>query len=114
MKEYPYLGGKKSLCRTPLFATPWTVACQVSLSMEFFNHKYWSGLPFPAPEDLLKPGIKPRSPALQAGSLLFQLPGKPQLPGRAVEILHLFSLHICMWLNFLHVLQSEQPNVDWM
>ena len=30
-----------------LFATPWTVALQVPLSMEFSRQKYWSGWPFP-------------------------------------------------------------------
>ena len=37
--------------------------------MEFSRPEYWSGLPFPSPEDLPNPGIKPRSPALQANSL---------------------------------------------
>ena len=32
-----------------LFATPWTVACQVSLSMEFSRQEHWSGLPCPPP-----------------------------------------------------------------
>ena len=41
-----------------LFATPWTVACQVPLSMEFSRQEYWSGLPFPSPGDLPDPGIK--------------------------------------------------------
>ena len=27
--------------------TPWTVAHQAPLSMEFFRQEYWSGLPFP-------------------------------------------------------------------
>ena len=27
--------------------TPWTVACQAPLSMEFSRQEYWSGLPFP-------------------------------------------------------------------
>ena len=27
--------------------TPWTVACQASLTMEFSRQEYWSGLPFP-------------------------------------------------------------------
>ena len=31
------------------FMTPWTVACQGPLSMEFFRQEYWSGLPFPFP-----------------------------------------------------------------
>ena len=54
------------LSRVWLFATPWTVALQASLSMEFSRQEYWSGL-FPPPGDL--PWIKPKSPALQADSL---------------------------------------------
>jgi len=50
-------------------ATPWTVACQASLPMDFSRQEYWSGLPFPSPGDLPSPGIEPRSPALQADSL---------------------------------------------
>ena len=30
-------------------ATPWTVACQASLSLGFSRQEYWSGLPFPSP-----------------------------------------------------------------
>ena len=41
--------------------------------------EYWNGLPFPSPEDLPDPGIEPRSSALQAFSLLFQLKGKYNL-----------------------------------
>ena len=50
-----------------LFVTPWTVAHQVPLSVEFSRQEYWSGLPFPPPGDLPDPGIKPmslKSPAL--------------------------------------------------
>ena len=53
-----------NLC--PTLGIPWTVACQTPLSMGFFRQEYWSGLPFPSPEDLPNPGIKPRSPTLQA------------------------------------------------
>ena len=42
-----------------LFATPWTVAHQAPLSMGFSRQEYWSGLPFPPPGDLPKPGIEP-------------------------------------------------------
>ena len=52
-----------SLCRVQLFETPWTVACQASLSMEFSLQECWSGLPFPPPGDLPDPGFKPTSPA---------------------------------------------------
>ena len=37
--------------------TPWTVACQAPLSMEFSMKEYWSELPFPSSEDLPDPGI---------------------------------------------------------
>ena len=53
--------------------TPWTIARQAPLSMGFSRQEYWSGLPFPSPKDLPDPGIEPRSPALQADSLLTEL-----------------------------------------
>ena len=56
------------------FATPWTVAHQAPLSMGFPRQEYWSGLPFPSPGDLPNPGIELGSPALQADSLLTELP----------------------------------------
>ena len=54
----------KSLSCIQLFATPWTIQ-----SMEFSRPEYWSGYPFPSPGDLPNPGMKPRSPTLQADSL---------------------------------------------
>ena len=51
-----------------LFVTPWTVVCQPPLSMEFSRQEYRNMLLFPSPGDLPNPGIKPRSPALQADS----------------------------------------------
>ena len=63
------------LSRSQLSATPGTIARQASLSMEFSRHEYWSGLPFPSPEELLNPGIEHCSSALQADSLPFQLQG---------------------------------------
>ena len=59
-----------------LFTTPWTVIYQAPLSMEFCRKEYWSGLPFPSPGNLPNPGIKPRSPTLQADTLLCEPPGK--------------------------------------
>ena len=61
-----------------LLATLWTVAHQAPLSMGFSRQEYWSGLPFPSPGDLPDPGIKPRSPALQADALTSEPPGKPR------------------------------------
>ena len=50
--------------------TPWAVARQAPLSVEFSRQEYWSGLPFPIPGDLPDPGIEPESSATPA------LPGK--------------------------------------
>ena len=44
-----------------LFATPWTIANQASLSMGFPRQESWTGLPCPPPGDLPDPGIKPTS-----------------------------------------------------
>ena len=52
------------------FATPWIVAHQAPLSMEFSRQEYCSGLPFRSLEDLSDPRIEPGYPALQADSLL--------------------------------------------
>ena len=53
----------------PTLAIPWTAGHQAPRSMGFSRQDYWSGLPFSSPGDLSDPGIKPRSPPLQADSL---------------------------------------------
>ena len=58
------------LSRVWIFETPWTVACQTPLCMEFSRQEYWNGLPFPTLGDRPEPGIKPTSlafPALSGG-----------------------------------------------
>ena len=72
------------------FVSPWMTACQACLSMGFSRQGYWSGFPFPTPGDLPKSGIKLRSPALQADSLLSEPPGKP-----------------------LHVLKKKEPELEF-
>ena len=50
-----------------------------SFAMGFPRHEYWSGLPFPTPEDLPHPGIEPPSfvsPALAGGFFTTGPPGK--------------------------------------
>ena len=99
----------KSLSRVRLFATPWTVAHQAPLSMGFSRQEYCSGLSFPSPGDLPDPGIKPRSPALEADALtsepqpwvcLCPLPLEPPFhllpsptPSRSSQSTGLKSLH---------------------
>ena len=41
---------------------------------EILKQESWSGLLFPFPRDLPEPGMEPRSPALQADSLLSEPP----------------------------------------
>ena len=55
-------GGGCVLSRIRLFVTPWNVARQAPLSMEFSRQEYWSELPFPLPGNLPDPGIEPMSP----------------------------------------------------
>ena len=61
------------LSHVQLFETPWTIARQALLSMEFFRQEYWNELPFPSPGGLPNPGIEPKSPALLVGSLPTEL-----------------------------------------
>ena len=64
----------KSLSPVRFFATPWTIQ-----SMEFSRPEYWSEYriqTFPSPLDLPNSGIKPRSPTLQADSLLTEPQGE--------------------------------------
>ena len=68
------------LSRVQLFATPWTVVCQASLSMGLLRQEYGSGLLFPPSGDLSHPGIKPTSlvsPASTGGFFTTEPPGKP-------------------------------------
>ena len=43
----------QSLSRVWLLATPWTAAHQAPLSMGFYRHEYWSGVPLPSPPSRL-------------------------------------------------------------
>ena len=88
----PFPGGSlvTKLCLT--LATPWTVAWQDPLSLQFSRQEYQSGLLFLSPEDLPDPEIEPRSPALQAYSLPAELQGKPLI------LVHVVCTNVCMWI----------------
>ena len=69
------------LSHVQLFVTPWTVAHQAPLSLGFPRKEYRSGLPFPPPEHLPNPGIKPTSPVSPALADRFfttEPPGRPK------------------------------------
>ena len=65
------------LSHVRLFVISWNVAHQAPRSIGFPRQEYWSGLPFPAPEDLSHPEIEPTSPALAGGFSTTEPPGKP-------------------------------------
>ena len=67
------------LSRVQLFVTPWIVACQAPLSVEFSRQECWSGLPFSPPGIESDPGIEPTSPALQADSLTLSHRESPEV-----------------------------------
>ena len=67
--------------------------------MEFSRQEYWSGLPFPFPEDLLDPVIEPRSPALPADDLPTELWEKSLPPSNMyAAAAAVKSLQLCLTL----------------
>ena len=87
------------LSRVQLFATPRTVARQAPLSVGLSRQEYWSGLPFPSPGDLPKPGIKPESPTLQADSL----PSEPP---------DIINTHIHIWWPWARHCSEHSVNTN--
>ena len=89
--------------------------------MEFSRQQYWTGLPFPSPEDLPDPGIEPRSPALQEDSLSSEPPEKPKNTGVGslsllqgifpTQQLNQGLLH-CTWI-FYQLSYQGSPNLQY-
>ena len=95
----------KMLSPVPLVVTPWTVAHQAPLSMEFSRQECWSGLSFPSQRGLSNPGMEPGSLALQADSLPSEPPGKlicikcTVYPGSLIWGLD-FDIKLWQFINF--------------
>ena len=88
----------KSLSRVQLFAISLTIE-----SMEFSRPEYWSGQSFPSQGELPNPGIKPRSPTLQADSLPTEPLGKPQkYHEKNVKSLSHVQLFVIPWTIAYH------------
>ena len=64
-----------------LFETPWTVARQAPLSMEFSRQEYQSGLPFPSPGSSLTQGLNPGAPELSGEFLTTEQLGRSSIKG---------------------------------
>ena len=86
----------------PILCDPWTIQ-----PMEFSRPEYWSGWPFPSPEDLPNPGIKPRSPTLQADSW----PGEPQGKPKKTEA---GSLSLLQWMFLTQELNQGLTHWRWI
>ena len=120
------------LSHIQLLVTPWTVALQAPLSLEFSRQEYWSGLPFPSPGDLPEPRIKPAFlmfTSLQEDSSPTEPSGKPfakfqfslvaqscltlcnptdcSLPGSSVH--GVFQARILEWVAVSHSRGSSLP-----
>ena len=91
-KKLFYRSKCQSISCVCLFVTPWTKAHQGPLSMEFSRQEYWTGCPFSSPGDLPNPGIKPRSPLLQADSLWSEPTGNPPIESTHMHK-KVFTLH---------------------
>ena len=50
---YVCCGGGLVVKSCPILVTPWTIACQASLTMGFPRQEYWNGLPLPSPVYML-------------------------------------------------------------
>ena len=88
-------------------ATPWTVALQAPLSMEFSMQEYWSGFSFPSLGDLPNPGIEPGSPTMQADSLSSDHQRSP-----CCNKIYLI-LPINQWYSFRIEYYFEKYYVNW-
>ena len=74
--------------------------------MEFSRQEYWSGKPSPFPGYLPDPGVKPRSPALQADFLQSEPPGKSK--NTAVGS-HSLLQQITHWTGFCLLVHAVTP-----
>ena len=86
--------------------TPWAIACQVPLSMEFSRQESWSGLPFLFPGDLPHPGIKLASPAILS-YIVVQWPSGVRLFATPWTAAHLASLSFIISQSLLKLMYIE-------
>ena len=98
-------GHAQSICQVRLFATPWTIAYQAPLSIDFSKQEYWSGQPFPTPGNLPDPdpGIEPASPVSLALAGIFfttEPPGKPYMYVCIYVYIHTYIPGLPRWYQW--------------
>ena len=99
------------------FVTPWTIACQASLSMGFSRQEYWSGQPFPSPEDFPTQGSNPCLLHWQADSLpLSYFRSSQKDPWRkimkiVISYINMYLIHTEHLLNTVHTKDAEVSGI---
>ena len=97
------------------FVTPWTVARQALLSMEFSRQELWSGLPLASPRDPPNPGIKPTSlePPALAGGFFTSWPTREvsSIPSKCRRVC--LSLLTCIISCFSHPDSIKRRDQSW-
>ena len=97
----------KPLSYVRLSAQSCPILCdQAPPPVEFSRQEYWSGVPFPSPEDLPNPGIEPGSPSLQADALPSEPPGKTPEAVKVTRLLPIQQGHITPSLQISFSSQS--------
>ena len=98
----------QSLSRVQLFLTPWTVACEAALSVEFCMQEYWSGLPFPSPGIFPTPGSNPH--LLNYRWILHHCATWEAMVYTRIQILILFSLLPKIRVTVFPTQKRRQPH----
>ena len=79
------------------FATPWTVALQAPLSIEFPRQEYWSGLWFPSSRASSLPSNRTHFSCIAGGFLITEPPGSPSHPILCSPVWSVFCLfYLCL------------------
>ena len=102
----------RSLSYVQFFVTLWTVAHQAPLSVEFSSQECWSGLPYPAPRDLPKPGTEPASvvfPELAGGFFTTSTTGKHFLAYQNKFFFHKYTHSYLQTSGMLKCLHAHEP-----
>ena len=95
----------KLFSRIRLFATPWTIAYQASLSMGFSRQEYWSELPFILQEIFLTQGLNPG--LLHCKQTLYHLSHEGRLPSICIIP---FVCYICSYIFTIHHIEMDFPH----
>ena len=87
-----------------LFGTPWAIACQAPLFMEFSRQEDWSGLPWPPSGDLPDPGIEPKSHALEGRFFTISATGEaPKVKVLVVQSYPTLCDLCYVYLSIIHI-----------